>query len=143
MGVKAEVERAQGVAKERWYDNMGEKGSGDDDEEQMGGVEGIKGEGKGEAGRGRRGSGDDRWIEVTVDMPGQRDDDATVVFLAQMIHEGLVADGALRHRLVINPRWHWRLYIDVRTSPLPPLPPPPGVSTLSSHLFTHTRTDNS
>ncbi|KAL9068570.1 MAG: hypothetical protein Q9161_006115 [Pseudevernia consocians] len=48
-------------------------------------------------------------------MPGQRDDDAMVVFLAQMIHEGLVADGGLRNRLVINSRWHWRLYIDVHT----------------------------
>ncbi|CAF9933094.1 MAG: hypothetical protein ALECFALPRED_005476 [Alectoria fallacina] len=133
VGVKAEVERAQGVAKERWYDNMGEKGSGDDDEEQMGGVEGIKGEGKGEAGRGRRGSGDDRWIEVTVDMPGQRDDDATVVFLAQMIHEGLVADGALRHRLVINPRWHWRLYIDILLLSPPHTYPLPLLS-LTTHL---------
>ena len=133
MGVKAEVERAQGVAQERWYDNMGGKGNGDD--EEMGGVEGIEGEGEREAGRGK-GSGDDRWIEVTVDMPGQRDDDATVVFLAQMIHEGLVADGALRHRLVINARWHWRLYIDVRTSP-----PPPRLSPQA--IYSHTHTDNS
>ena len=129
MGVKAEIEKAQGVAQERWYDNMGGKGNGDD--EEMGGV-GAEGEPKGEGERGK-GEGDDRWIEVTVDMPGQRDDDATVVFLAQMIHEGLVADGALRRRLVINARWHWRLYIDVRTSPLPP-----PKSTPSSHLSTYT-----
>lgn len=64
-------------------------------------------------------AGDDKWVEVTVDVPGQRDDDAMVVFLSQMIHEGLVADGALRYKLMINSRWHWRLYVDVRTPPFP------------------------
>lgn len=133
MGVKAEVEKAPERGGERWYDHMGEGGSGED--EEMGGVGGDdRGEGEGEGEGGSRkgkgkGVGEDRWIEVTVDMPGQRDDDAVVVFLAQMIHEGLVADGALRTRLVINARWHWRLYIDVCTPltfslpiPMPPLP---------------------
>lgn len=69
------------------------------------------------------GGGDGRWIEVSVDMPGQRDDDAMVVFLGEMIHEGLVADLFLQNRLVINDRWHWRLYIDVCY--IPPLPNPP------------------
>lgn len=73
---------------------------------------GVSGENPG----GKQDPGEDKWIEVTVDMPGQRDDDAIVVFLAQMIREGLVADGGLRNRLVINARWHWRLYIDVRIS---------------------------
>lgn len=117
VGVKGEIEKAQGVQNERWYDRMGEGGSGED--EEMGGVEGSQERN----GRGKD-SGEDRWIEVTVDMPGQRDDDAMVVFLAQMIHEGLVADGGLRKRLVINARWHWRLYIDVRKhshSPFAPL----------------------
>lgn len=109
VGVKAEVEKAQVTGHDRWYDNLDGKGTGED--EEMGGVER---EGEGESGR-RKGIGEDRWIEVTVDMPGQRDDDVMVVFLAQMIHEGLVADGTLRNRLVINPRWHWRLYIDVCT----------------------------
>ena len=109
VGVKAEVEKAQGAGNGRWYDDLDERGSGED--EEMGGIEG-EGEGEGEGGKG---IGEDKWIEVTVDMPGQRDDDAVVVFLAQMIHEGLVADGGLRNRLVINARWHWRLYIDVRT----------------------------
>lgn len=108
VGVKAEVEKVQGVGVDRWYDKMGERGSGED--EEMEGVEGA-GEGNGSG----EGVGEDKWIEVTVDMPGQRDDDAVVVFLAQMIHEGLVADGGLRNRLVINARWHWRLYIDVCT----------------------------
>lgn len=112
VGVKAEVEKAQVTGLDRWYDHLDEKDRGED--EEMGGVEGEGGNG------GGKGIGEDRWIEVTVDMPGQRDDDAMVVFLAQMIHEGLVADGALRNRLVINPRWHWRLYIDVRSLRFPP-----------------------
>lgn len=62
------------------------------------------------------GKGEDEWVEITVDIPGQRDDDAVVVFLGQMIHEGLVADGGLRRRCVINGRWHWRLYVDVCNS---------------------------
>ena len=64
--------------------------------------------------------GEDGWIEVTVDIPGQRDDDAMVVFLAQMLQEGLVADGRLKNRLVINSRWHWRLFVDVNENFLPP-----------------------
>lgn len=116
--MKAEVEKAQGAENHRWYDDMGERGSGED--EEMGGVGGD--------GRGK-GGGEDKWVEVTVDMPGQRDDDAMVVFLAQMIHEGLVADGGLRNRLVINARWHWRLYIDVRTSSPFLLHPPLKLST--------------
>lgn len=88
---------------------MGER---EGEDEEMGGVErGFD---------GGKGTGEDRWIEVTIDIPGQRDDDATVVFLAQMIHEGLVADGGLRERLVISAGWHWRLYIDVRLSYLFP-----------------------
>ncbi len=114
--MKAEVEKVQGAGNERWYDKMGEMGSGED--EEMGGIEG----------EGEGGIGDDRWIEVTVDMPGQRDDDAMVVFLAQMIHEGLVADGGLKNRLVINARWHWRLYIDVGTS----IPFPTTTTTIPS-----------
>jgi len=93
VGVKGEVERTGDVP--------GSVAVGGQDV-NMGGVEKEEGV-----------EGEDRWIEVTVDMPGQRDDDAMVVFLGQMIHEGLVADGALRNRLVINSRWHWRLYIDV------------------------------
>lgn len=72
-----------------------------------------------------KGRGEDGWIEVSIDVPGQRDDDAMVVFLAQMIHEALIADGGLRSRLVINGRWHWRLYVDVRRSSIFPLTIPP------------------
>lgn len=86
------------------------------------------------------GGGDGRWIEVSVDMPGQRDDDAMVVFLGEMIHEGLVADLFLQNRLVINDRWHWRLYIDILllspplTYPLPLLSLTTHLALLSTHL---------
>ena len=54
------------------------------------------------------------WVEISIDIPGQRDDDHTVVFLGQMILEGLLADGSLGKKLWINDNWHWKLYIDVR-----------------------------
>ena len=104
--MKAEVEKVQDEGNDRRYGHMGQGHSGED--EEMGGVELDR-----EGNREGKGIGEDRWIEVTVDIPGQRDDDAMVVFLAQMIHEGLVADGGLRNRLVINNLWHWRLHIDV------------------------------
>lgn len=102
MGVKAEVERTGGVSRSVEVRNGGR--DGDEEDEDMGGVD-LGQEGKGQ--------GEDRWVEVTIDMPGQRDDDAMVVFLGQMIREGLIADGGLRGRLVINGRWHWRLFVDV------------------------------
>lgn len=98
VGVKGEVERTGDAS--RTVDVRGE-------DETMGGV------GVGDRKSMGEEKGEDGWVEVSVDVPGQRDDDAMVVFLSQMIHEGLVADGGLRSRLVINGRWHWRLYIDV------------------------------
>ena len=108
MGVKADVEKTAGGENIRGLND--EEGNSSEDED-MGGM------GAGDAGM-RTGEGEDRWVEVQIDMPGQRDDDAMVVFLAQMIHEGLVADGGLRKRMVINRRWHWRLYIDVCIYPI-------------------------
>ena len=63
------------------------------------------------------------WIEMSVQVPGFRDDDALPVFLASMLSESLLASGELKHRLYINRRFHWKLYIDVR-SPLHTPPPP-------------------
>ncbi|KAF2461108.1 hypothetical protein BDY21DRAFT_138960 [Lineolata rhizophorae] len=57
--------------------------------------------------------GEDAWVEMSVDMPGFRDDDALPTFVAQMLTEALLAGGALQSRLRINSRWHWKLYIDV------------------------------
>ena len=107
MGVKGEVEKTLGAAGQDMRVNDRA------DDVSMGGMGVQEGGGEGEGAEGM-GRGNDAWIEVAVDVPGQRDDDAMTVFLGQMIHEGLVADGALKARLWINGRWHWRLYIDVR-----------------------------
>lgn len=63
------------------------------------------------------------WVQMSIEIPGFRDDDALPVFLAEMMRESLVGSvggkesegmaGGLKGRLVINKRWHWRLYIDV------------------------------
>lgn len=62
-----------------------------------------------EAGR----TGENSWVEITVEIPGFRDDDAMPVFLAALLSEALLADGEFTSRLWINSRFHWRLYIDV------------------------------
>lgn len=71
-------------------------------------------------------SGHGSWVQMAIEIPGFRDDDALPVFLAEMMRESLVGSvadggggvgemaGGLKGRLVINKRWHWRLYIDVR-----------------------------
>lgn len=82
------------------------KGSGRD-------VEGEE-EGNDSGGKGR-----DEWLEIGIEIPGMRDDDALPVFLSAMLTEALLADGALKGRLWINNRFHWRLYVDVRTLPQP------------------------
>ena len=52
-------------------------------------------------------------MEVAIDVPGLRDDDALPVFLGAMLSEALCADSGLKDRLWINARFHWRLYVDV------------------------------
>jgi len=61
----------------------------------------------------RAGKGEETWLEVAIEIPGMRDDDALPVFLSAMLTEALLADGELKDRLWINRRFHWRLYIDV------------------------------
>lgn len=102
VGVKADVEKTPQKV------GVGFEGFGGDVD--MGVTDEEDGEVEGEEGQGR---GKDTWVEVTVDIPGQRDDDPLVVFLGAMIHEALVADGTLAKRLWLNERWHWRVYVDV------------------------------
>jgi exosome complex component RRP42 len=59
------------------------------------------------------GKGEESWLEVAMEIPGMRDDDALPIFLSAMVTEALLADGELKDRLWINRRFHWRLYIDV------------------------------
>lgn len=88
--------------------------------------------------------GQGSWVQMSIEIPGFRDDDALPVFLAEMMREALVGNSTastsaatvagrdgededdnshngdgkkiqqgLKGRLVINRKWHWRLYIDV------------------------------
>jgi exosome complex component RRP42 len=64
-----------------------------------------------EEGEGKKGSNE--WVELTIDIPGFRDDDSMPVFLAALLSEALLADGELVEKLYINRRFHWKLYLDV------------------------------
>lgn len=102
VGVKAEVEKSRsrrGIAGE------GEDGNVDLDMD-------VDAEGGEE--NGSKGQGEHSWLEIAIEIPTIRDDDALPLFLSAMLTEALLADGELKDRLWINSRFHWRLYVDVR-----------------------------
>lgn len=120
VGVKAEVEKTPLRFSSGEQRDGVHLGTGGQDEE-MRDVEEEEEEGaerEGARPTGRRGVGDNSWVEMTIEIPGFRDDDAMPVFLAAMLNEALLASGDLPDRLWINGRFHWKLYIDVssRTS---------------------------
>ncbi|KAL0940746.1 3 exoribonuclease family protein [Colletotrichum truncatum] len=96
VGVKAEIEKTPKPP-----------GSDEDIEETK------KARQDGEEARGRN-----EWLEITVEIPGSRDDDAATIFLANMLSEALLADGEFSKKLRINSRFHWKLYLDVRITVL-------------------------
>jgi exosome complex component RRP42 len=65
--------------------------------------------------------GRNEWVEISVEIPGFRDDDSMPVFLGAMLSEALLADGEFVGRLWINRRFHWKLYLDVCPSLFPSL----------------------
>ncbi|KAK3943466.1 ribosomal protein S5 domain 2-type protein [Diplogelasinospora grovesii] len=73
------------------------------------------------------------WVEMTVEIPGYRDDDPTTVFLGQMLQEALLADGEFTKRLRINGRFHWKIYLDILLIS-PPLSYPLPLLSLTTHL---------
>ncbi|GKT49417.1 exosome complex component RRP42 [Colletotrichum spaethianum] len=80
-----------------------------------------------------RGSND--WLEMTVEIPGSRDDDAATVFLSNMLSEALLADGEFTKKLRINNRFHWKLYLDSQILLIsPPLSYPLPLLSLTTHL---------
>jgi exosome complex component RRP42 len=97
------------------------------------------GEGEDSTSTSAAASGHGSWVQMSIEIPGFRDDDALPVFLSEMMRESLVGSvadgvgdgngdvtmaGGLKGRLVINKRWHWRLYIDVSiTEQIAPIPP--------------------
>ena len=110
VGVKAEVEKsktsfvATGETTAEGVLGSGTGGGEDvamDDDEEDGDQQTSKG------------SGEDSWLEISIEIPGVRDDDALPIFLSAMLREALLAEGGLKDRLWINRRFHWRLYVDV------------------------------
>ncbi|KAI8949539.1 hypothetical protein F4801DRAFT_400584 [Xylaria longipes] len=77
--------------------------------------------------------GEDDWLELSVEIPGYRDDDSGTVFLASMLSEALLADGELTKKLWINRRFHWKLYLDIILIS-PPLSYPLPLLSLTTHL---------
>ncbi|KAI0837310.1 ribosomal protein S5 domain 2-type protein [Hypoxylon sp. FL0890] len=135
VGVKAEVERRARVSYlDYFYENKelrrkrGSKGKEVRDEE--GGEEEDE-ERPAVKGDGEEGSND--WVEITVEIPGYRDDDSSTVFLATMLSEALLADGEFTKKLRINRRFHWKLYIDIILIS-PPLSYPLPLLSLTTHL---------
>lgn len=86
------------------------------------------------------GKGQNSWVEISVEIPGFREDDSLPVFLASMLTESLLASGELKDRLYINSRFHWKLYIDVSrvprgSGPLSPSNRATGSSPLSTAIL--------
>lgn len=100
VGVKAEVERTRQRPSLGAHEDVEMRDDGDVDES--------------------KGKGQNSWLEMSVEVPGFREDDALPVFLASMLKESLLASGELKDRLYINRRFHWKLYVDVE----PPLQSP-------------------
>ncbi|KAF2085172.1 hypothetical protein K490DRAFT_47481 [Saccharata proteae CBS 121410] len=123
VGAKCEVEKSA------WRPSAGEHGlglgTGGTGDVEMGNEDGEEG--------GRGGVGENAWVEMSVEIPGYRDDDALPVFLAAMLTEALLADGTLKDRLWINRRFHWKLYIDILLLS-PPLSYPLPLLSLTTHL---------
>jgi exosome complex component RRP42 len=53
-----------------------------------------------------------KWISLSLTMPSMRDDDASLIYLEEMLREPLLHT-PLPAKLVINSRYHWHVYIDV------------------------------
>ena len=116
VGVKGEVERTVGgggVGGGSASDH-GPRGLGADadtrEDVDMGGVK-----------KEERKILDKKWIELSIDIPGFKADDALPVFLSSMLVEALTATNELVERLWINSLWHWKLYVDVCSPPSPPI----------------------
>ncbi|KAK8078164.1 hypothetical protein PG996_004334 [Apiospora saccharicola] len=78
-----------------------------------------------------RGSPD--WVELSVEIPGLRDDDSGTIFLTSMLTEALLADGEFVKKLWINRRFHWKIYLDIILIS-PPLSYPLPLLSLTTHL---------
>ncbi|KAI2784107.1 ribosomal protein S5 domain 2-type protein [Daldinia loculata] len=127
VGVKAEVEKRRVLPLSRvYYENKELRCKGGEaQDEQIQEDSGLDGE--------DAVSGENDWVEITVEIPGYRDDDSSTVFLATMLNEALLADGEFTKKLWINRRFHWKLYIDIILIS-PPLSYPLPLLSLTTHL---------
>ncbi|KAH8811767.1 ribosomal protein S5 domain 2-type protein [Xylogone sp. PMI_703] len=117
VGVKAEVEKSR----RSYYTEIETNTGATNDDEDSGDREAPEKKGLNE------------WVELSVEIPGFRDDDSLPVFLAAMLSEALLVDGEFASRLWINRRFHWKLYLDILLLSQPLSYPLPLLS-LTTHL---------
>ncbi|KAF2189477.1 hypothetical protein K469DRAFT_625137 [Zopfia rhizophila CBS 207.26] len=122
VGVKAEVEKLQ------WRPSLGEQ-----EALTVAAGERMIVDGGQTEDEGGKGKGQNSWLEMSIEIPGFRDDDSLPVFLASMLTETLLASGELKDRLYINRRFHWKLYVDVLLLS-PPLSYPLALLSMTTHL---------
>ncbi|ESZ95981.1 hypothetical protein SBOR_3673 [Sclerotinia borealis F-4128] len=122
VGVKCEVEKSRPTYK------AAEFGTSENDEEDEDMKEAIEKEKIETEQKGER-----DWLELSVEIPGFRDDDSMPVFMAAMLSEALLADAEFVGRLWINSRFHWKIYVDILLLSQPLSYPLPLLS-LTAHL---------
>ncbi|KAK6084931.1 3' exoribonuclease family protein [Seiridium cupressi] len=133
VGVKAEVEKTKLSPYEDANGNpRNSKGSKNRKGKDARDESGERSEEEGEA-DGVQAKGSKDWVDVSVEVPGFRDDDSTTVFMSTMLSEALLADGEFTKRLWINRRFHWKMYLDVILIS-PPLSYPLPLLSLTTHL---------
>lgn len=122
VGVKAEVEKRRSVRidyYDYYYENKELRRRQKKQQQQKGKTAATEEEVKGDEEDGDQMeeeaavAGENEWVEISVEIPGYRDDDSSTVFLGTMLGEALLADGEFTKKLWINRRFHWKLYIDV------------------------------
>ncbi|KAI6393353.1 hypothetical protein MCOR23_007990 [Pyricularia oryzae] len=121
VGVKAEVEKT------RLAYNHGEEGA-----KLVAATAAAANDDEDGAEYGQR-AGRSEWVELSVEIPGLRDDDANTIFLSEMLSEALLADGEFAKKLWINSRFHWKLFLDIILIS-PPLSYPLPLLSLTTHL---------
>ncbi|KAI0518228.1 hypothetical protein F5B22DRAFT_600369, partial [Xylaria bambusicola] len=140
VGVKAEVEKTVGmsISGEDNSSRSRRRKQGKNKGNQSTTLSTTEDDGEAEDGEAETASlaerrGENDWLELTVEIPGYRDDDSGTVFLATMLSEALLADGELTKKLWINRRFHWKLYLDIILIS-PPLSYPLPLLSLTTHL---------
>lgn len=121
VGVKAELEKTAATL------------GAPPEEESPGATAARIGSGDGDGDKSGGAKGRSEWLEMTIEIPGVRDDDGSTTFLASMLSEALLADVEFARKLYINRRFHWKLYLDIILIS-PPLSYPLPLLSLTTHL---------